>query len=643
MVCWAVIVAFALGVRLIALDDRPMHADEAVQAAITRELWLSGRYCYDPHEFHGPTLNYLSVPALRLSGCSTFAETSAADFRRTPALFGAAAILFLLLLRDGLGRGAALAAGGLLAVSPAMVFYARSYIHETLLAFFTLAAVACGWRCWRMVRSCELAQSRVLVGAGPRQARAGVWGWAMAFGAAVGMMQATKETAVLSFAAAILAFVCTGIVFRRRADGSPRCGRPADIATSVASDPQADNGTALATNQASAVSGVGAPQGEQSRWGANRLRWAAVIVAAAAAAATAAVWFSSFGRNPRGIVDAVRTYTPWAERAAGASPHVQPMNYFARRLLWHRDDQGRWWSEASIALAAAIGAGWAWRKRRIVPPKAATMAAAPASEAARSEQPAGPPADTCGSHFGLVVFLAVYAVILALIYSLIPYKTPWCMVQFWMPAVLVAGVGVGAIARWAWTAARRRNSLGIAAAVGFGLLAAAMFAQLGRQTHRAAFALAADPRNPYCCAPTLPSVGKLEQRLEALLLAWPDRPIAAAVVWHDGYYWPLPWYLRRFAPVGYWTSLPPLESSDDDGDGANGVPRADTAAVAPPAPDWSSMPVIIASARFDAPLTARLSETHLMIDFYALRPDAMLMLWVREDLWTAHLKRLGRL
>ncbi len=640
VVCWAVIVAFALGVRLVSLDDRPMHADEAVQAAITRDLWLSGRYRYDPHEFHGPTLNYLSVPALRLAGRNTFAETTAADFRRTPALFGAAAILFLLLLRDGLGRGAALAAGGLLAVSPAMVFYARSYIHETLLAFFTLAAIACGWRCWRMVRSCELAQSRVSAGVPLRPPRAAVWCWAAACGAAVGMMQATKETAVLSFAAAVLALGCMALAFRRRADSSPLCGRPADLAPAATCNLPADNGDADPTGRASAVSGVAVPQGEQSHRGANRLRQAAAMVAIATAAATAAIWFSSFGRNPQGIVDAVRTYTPWAQRAAGASPHVQPMSYFAGRLLWHRDDQGRWWSEASIVVAAAIGAAWAWRKRRIVPLDRAAIAAAPAPEPARGEQPFDPPDDSCGSHCGLVVFLAVYAVILAMIYSLIPYKTPWCMVQFWLPTLLVAGVGVGVIARSAWAAARRRDSGGIAAAVVLGLLAAAMFAQLGRQTHRAAFALAADPRNPYCCAPTLPSVGKLEQRLEALLLAWPDRPIAAAVVWHDGYYWPLPWYLRRFAPVGYWTSLPPIEPPDDGPRGASG---ANTASGSPPAPDWSSMPVIVASARFDAPLTARLSETHLMIDFYALRPDAMLMLWVREDLWMAHLKRLGRL
>lgn len=623
-----------------------MHADEAVQAAITRDLWLSGRYRYDPHEFHGPTLNYLSLPSLHMAGRQRFADTTAADFRRTPALFGAAAILLLLLLCDGLGRGAAIAAGGLLALSPAMVFYSRSYIHETLLAFFTLAAIGCGWRCLQLLRlvqndADEATDGQALrIGSAQRKNRAALWGWAVALGAAVGMMQATKETAVLSYAAAAGALLGTAIRFRRGANnGGPNSSRSGDHSSE--SDTIADRPAARSAQQRQPLNA--------------KAMAAPLMIAAFAAVATAAVWFSSFGKNPRGIVDAVRTYTPWTERAAGASPHVQPIGYFARRLLWQRDDQGRWWSEGSIALCAVIGGLWAWRKRQS--PDASAPTAAQPDEAARGEPPCStpfsPPTVRRDGHPELIVFLGLYSAILALIYSLIPYKTPWCMVQFWMPAILTAGAGVGVIVRWAWAALQKKNAAGIAAAAGAGLLLAAMPLQLGRQTHRAAFAAAADPRNPYCCAPTLPSVQKLEQRLEALLLAQPESPIAAAVLWHDGYYWPLPWYLRRYEPVGYWTALPagPTEAAsmgEETGAASDMDDRAQaTAAAEPPkgrnAADPYSMPVIIASARFDAPLTAKLEQTHLMIDFYALRPDAMLMLWVREDLWRAHLKRLGRL
>lgn len=638
-VCWAALIALALGVRMVALDDRPMHADEAVQAAITRDLWLSGRYRYNPHEFHGPTLNYLSVPFLWLSGRDDFADTTAADFRRVPALFGAAAILFLLLLRDGLGRGAAVAASGLLALSPSMVFYARSYIHETLLAFFTLAAIACGWRCWRRARNDDGGEQCRTPGKCGRR-RAAVWGWAAAFGTAVGMMQATKETAVLSFAAAAAALGCTAIAFRRRADRSApaSAGSRADAVFACPAD-QAPADRAAVKQGFSCFSPL--PE--------------AALVAVISAVATVALWFSSLGRNPQGIVDAVRTYTPWTQRAAGASPHVQPVGYFAQRLLFVRDDQGRWWSEGVIALAAVLGGSWAWRKTKGQNGAAHSPAIPTVSspEATGGGRTARKPADCSSGDPRLIVFLAFYSATLALIYSLIPYKTPWCMVQFWLPAILAAGSGIGVLGQWTWSAAGRRTILGATAAIAGGLLIAAAFAQLGRQTYRAAFVFAADPRNPYCCAPTLAGIGKLAQRLDALPLAWPDRPIGAAIVWHDGYYWPLPWYLRRFAPVGYWTSLPantleetslpentkaiPEASKPSPANDAGALARAGAEA------DPFSMPVIIASARFDAPLTERLGETHLMIDFYAMRPDAMLMLWVREDLWMAHLKRLGRL
>ena len=42
--------------------------DPIVQAARFRELWLSGRYVYDPHEFHGPTLSFATLPGFADSG-----------------------------------------------------------------------------------------------------------------------------------------------------------------------------------------------------------------------------------------------------------------------------------------------------------------------------------------------------------------------------------------------------------------------------------------------------------------------------------------------------------------------------------------------------------------------------------------------
>ena len=132
-----------------------MHADEAVQAARFRDWWQTGNYVYDPNEYHGPTLIYATLPSVIGGGSDTFAETSAATYRAVPVFFGAGMVLLLWLLRDALGRAGLLWAAILVGCSPAGVFYSRYYIHETLLAFFTLAAIACGWRYVRSGR-CRL-------------------------------------------------------------------------------------------------------------------------------------------------------------------------------------------------------------------------------------------------------------------------------------------------------------------------------------------------------------------------------------------------------------------------------------------------------------------------------------------------------
>ena len=128
----------AAAFRAPDLDLRPMHADESVQAAIFRKLWLEGDYAYDPREFHGPTLPYATLPSAWLSGAGSFAETTEAAYRAVPVAFGVGAVLLIGFFHGGLGRLAALSAALLAAISPAMVFYSRYYIHETLLVFFTL-------------------------------------------------------------------------------------------------------------------------------------------------------------------------------------------------------------------------------------------------------------------------------------------------------------------------------------------------------------------------------------------------------------------------------------------------------------------------------------------------------------------------
>src|SRR5437763_11735099 len=96
----------ALGLRCPRLDIRPMHNDEAVNAIKFGQLWEHGTYQYDPHEFHGPALEYSTALFGLLSAAPDFNHFSEARLRSVTVLFGLGLIFLLMLLRDALGRTA---------------------------------------------------------------------------------------------------------------------------------------------------------------------------------------------------------------------------------------------------------------------------------------------------------------------------------------------------------------------------------------------------------------------------------------------------------------------------------------------------------------------------------------------------------
>ena len=268
-------------------------------------------------------------------------------------LFGVGLILLLPLVADGLGRQRHALGRLFTAVSPAMVFYSRYYIHEMLLVFFTFLALAAGWRYWR---------SRKI-------------GWALLAGAGVGLMHATKETFVITLAAAALALAV-----------EPRFG------TAGLTPPPLRTGR---------------PASSSSHLAAGFAVWLVVAL----------LLFSSFFTNAAGPLDSVRTYLPWLHRAGGDSPHIHPWNFYLHRLLFFHVAKGPVWSEALILVLAVVGAWAAFARKGL--------------------------ADASAS---FVRFLAFYTFALTAAYSLISYKTPWCLLSFWHGMILLAGVGAAVAA-----------------------------------------------------------------------------------------------------------------------------------------------------------------------------------------------------
>ena len=280
----ALVMLLAFGLRTCDLAARPMHADEANQAVKLGHMLAGGTYAYDPRDHHGPTLYYLGLVPAWLRGESSLAALTETTVRLTPALAGVFAVGLLWFLARPWGFGPATVAALLLAVSPAAVYYSRYFIQETLLVTFTLAALVCGRQWWLK----------------------GETAWGAATGACFGLMLATKSSALVSAAAALLALV----VSRGREDSGRKFVRDGAIGCGVA-----------------------------------------VLVAV--------LFYSSFGANPTGLRDALLTPAAmFARVTGGASGHEKPWWYYGSLFFFQRNG-GYLWDQSAFLLAAVAGTLWA--------------------------------------------------------------------------------------------------------------------------------------------------------------------------------------------------------------------------------------------------------------------------------------------
>jgi len=135
------------------------------------------------------------------------------------------------------------------------------------------------------------------------------------------------------------------------------------------------------------------------------------------------------------------------------------------------------------------------------------------------------------------------------------------------------------------------------------LLLAAGF--LARQSYLGNFRYPADVRNPYVYAHTSTALMRLVQRVEDLTPFHPQsHRLHINIVRPDGDYWPLPWYLRAYPHVGYWSEIP--EQADAD--------------------------VIIADPALYEMLDARLRREY-QVEFHSLRPGVLLHAYIHKPLW----------
>jgi uncharacterized protein (TIGR03663 family) len=444
-------VLLAAALRFPDLASRPMHADEAVHADKFGTLLEGGGYAYNPSEYHGPTLYYLTLLPAWLQGAGRYVAIDEVTLRSVPAALGVALVAAHLGAGSFLGVPGAAVAALLAAISPAMVFYSRYYIHETPLVFFSFGALLAACRYLRKP------------GAAP----------ALLTGACAGLMHATKETAPLALGSMLLALALTLLVDRWRGQACPPIR--------------------------SVVRGRDA------------------LLALLAAALVSSLLFSSFLANPPGIVDSVRAYGIYLDRASAASWHFRPWHYYLS-LLVHFPARGTpVWTEALILVLAAAGCAAGWAAKGV------------------------PGADP-----RILRFLGFYTLLMLVLYSAIPYKTPWCLLGFLHGMILLAGAGAVFLVQ---------ASRGVALTALVCVLLVSAAAHLGWQAFSGSFRFAADPRNPYVYAHTGTDVFEIVGRLKDLARAHPDGLSMPLQIISRENLWPLPWYLRGFSRVSWWSGV----------------------------------------------------------------------------------------
>jgi predicted membrane-bound mannosyltransferase len=187
------------------------------------------------------------------------------------------------------------------------------------------------------------------------------------------------------------------------------------------------------------------------------------------------------------------------------------------------------------------------------------------------------------------LLMLIYGLVIFLIYSLIPYKTPWLALNLWLPLALACGLGVAAFCEQLRTATGRWV---------LGLAGAFLLAVLGSQTKVLVFDRPSDEKNPYAYSHTGDDILGLAPRLEELAGGKNLLQPRIAVIAADA--WPLPWYLRKFSHVGYWQ---PSQESETG-----------------PADFW------ITSTDLSDSLKERLKD--FRPEFFGVRPGVLILLWI---------------
>jgi len=212
------------------------------------------------------------------------------------------------------------------------------------------------------------------------------------------------------------------------------------------------------------------------------------------------VFFSSFfGNFPQGLRDAVSTYTYWGH--TGMSQQTAPWFTHVRWLMR---------IESPIFVLGVAGAMLAIVRR----------------------------------DNRLALFAGLWGLGLLTIYSALPYKTPWLLLNIIVPLAFSAGYAI----QEGWRASRSVTAVVALAAVSFCLYQSVLLNFIHYD----------DDRWVYPYAQTRRGFLQLVEEIDRSAQAFAGEKTSIAILTPE--YWPLPWYTRNYMNAGFYAKITPTDA-----------------------------------------------------------------------------------
>lgn len=553
------ILALSTVLRAYDLTLKPLHHDEGVNGFFLTRLLREGIYQYDPGNYHGPTIYYFALVTTYLFGLNTIA------IRLVTVVFGVATVWLALCLRRYVGTVGALTAAGLIAISPGAVYLSRYFIHETLVVFFTFGVVVAVLKHHEgepperenktsgviaMMAGIVLVASSLAAVYRPQFFRTELlfimvssivviqtlWAYdgkrsiyLILAAISAGLLFASKETALVSVTVLGLALLSTSVYLRLRR-------KPEKETKKKRREGKSENARDSVDWLQTTIARLGGP-------GHIAL---ILFVAFAIFVFVNVLFYSSFFTNAKGVSDSLQTYMIWAK--TGKKEHVHGLAQHVKWLIA---------MESPVLMLGWIGAFLA----------------------------------VVRANNRVAIFAAQWGIGLLVAYSIVPYKTPWLLLNFIIPLAVAGGYAVNEFYSW--------NKKELHFIVLVIVVAAAVS---GYQTVKLNFFHYDDEQYVYVYGHTyrafLPMVDEIKRIGQKTGLR---EDLDVAVLSPD--YWPLPWYLRDLKRVGYYGQVSPTNSS-----------------------------LVIINESQEPEVLPTLEGRYHRVAAYPLRPGVVLVLYARQDL-----------